>query len=138
MADDITPPRGRLRFDWVINFGALVNCAVIVAGAIAWIVTGANNAAQNGRDLAALKVEVAGQLKDLRADLGQNISDMRTELKNLPDQRAKEENLERWVTQLDAKLSALDQRLGTVERSVIELRSDLNAVTQASRAKLPK
>jgi predicted trehalose synthase len=126
-----------LRFDGVINLGAVINALAIVCAAVAWLVTSSNNATQTGRDLATLKTDVAGQLKDLRADIAQNIADMHAELKNLPDQRAKQDSLERWVTQLDAKLGTLDTRLGGLERAVIELRADVSGIGQASRAKLP-
>jgi Skp family chaperone for outer membrane proteins len=107
-----------VHFNNEINLGAVINCVVIGAGLVGWLVTSSNNATQASRELTVLKSDVAGQLKDLRADISNNVSDLRAELKNLPDQRADIETLKRWVTQLDTRVNALETRIGTVERNL--------------------
>jgi LDH2 family malate/lactate/ureidoglycolate dehydrogenase len=138
MPDLVPPHRTGLRFDWVINFGALLNCAVILVGVIGWAITSSNNATQNGRDLAAFKSDVAGQLRDLRDGLAKQMDDMRSDVRSLPDQRAHIDGLERWTAQADARMQGLEARMSALEKTVIEIKADLAAVGQASRAKLTK
>jgi septal ring factor EnvC (AmiA/AmiB activator) len=105
---------------------------------VAWAIASAGRAEQAQKDLASLKTDVTAQLRDMRDSLAKELSDMRQDMRSLPDQQAHIAGLERWTAQDDARVAALDGRLAALEKAILEIRADLTAVTQASKAKLPK
>jgi hypothetical protein len=61
---------------------------------------------------------------------------MRQQLNSLPDARARLDQAERRLADTDARFAGFEARISGMERQVIELRSDMNAITRASNVPL--
>jgi hypothetical protein len=82
--------------------------------------------------MASFQTSITSQISDLRGVVSSGLKDVRQQIANLPDQKARLEQVERRLDQSDARQITMEARLGIVERAAIELRSDLNNVTRAS------
>jgi TolA-binding protein len=148
MSEAETKPAGRgpggLRFNGEINLGTVLIVATALIGVISYEVTTANRGEQLSRDQIALQASLAEKIADLRStvqagqlDLRQQIQDMRQQIGILPDQRAKLENTERVLTDIESRLNSGDARLSLLERAAIESRADLNQIMRATNGPLP-
>jgi cell division protein FtsB len=114
-----------------------VQVASLLVALIYWFVTNANRGEDNQRRLSELQSNVSGQITDLRQAVAVGLSDVRQQLNALPDQRARLDQAERRLADVDARYGNLDTRISVIERQVVELHSDMNAITRASSVPLP-
>jgi hypothetical protein len=134
------PPVPRARIIWEFSLVVLLQAVQVAALLIAlvyWFVVNANRGEDNQRRLAELQANVSGQITDLRQALASGLGDVRLQIGSLPDQRARLDQAERRFTELDARQSGFDARITAAEHQLIELRSDMNAITRASNVPLP-
>ena len=89
------------------------------------------------RLLDRLRKGVGVQLRDLRESLNKDLDGIHQELRALSDQRIRMEAAEKGLAAQDGRNAAQDDRISALERQLIELRAELNSVTQASRVRLP-
>jgi septal ring factor EnvC (AmiA/AmiB activator) len=136
---DAEPPHkpSGIRLDWNINLGHILQAAVVVIGLVSWAIASAGRAEQTQRDLSGLKADVGVQLRDLRESLNKDLDGIHQELRALSDQRIRMEAAEKGLAAQDGRNAAQDDRISALERQFIELRAELNSVTQASRVRLP-
>jgi cell division protein FtsB len=80
---------------------------------------------------------LAGQMVDLKAAIINGQQDIRQQISTLPDQRAKLDELERRVTDLETRFNVFGDRLNACERSDIEMRADLAPLLRALNGPLP-
>lgn len=106
--------KSRWRFVPEVNLGAVIQAAIVLVGLIAWAATAATKGDQTRADVAQLRDVITTQLGDLR-----------TELRQLPDQRARLEVLERWVQQHDAHDAAAARQADALAAQVGDLRDAL-------------
>jgi hypothetical protein len=136
-----TLPAGpRARVVWEFSLVVLLQAVQVVALLVAlvyWFVVNANRGEDNQRRLAELQSNVSGQVTELRQALANGLGDVRLQIGTLPDQRARLDQAERRFTELDVWHSSLDARVTSAEHQLIELRSDINAITRASNVPLP-
>ena len=130
-------PRGRVvwEFSLVVLLQAVQVAALLIA-LVYWFVVNANRGEDNQRRLNELQANVSGQITELRQALANGLGDVRLQIGTLPDQRARLDQAERRLTELDARQSSSDTRITATEHQLIELRSDLNAITRASNVPL--
>jgi hypothetical protein len=129
----------RARTGWEFSLVALMQAVQVAALLIAlvyWFVVNANRGEDNQRRLNELQANVSGQITELRQALASGLGDVRLQIGTLPDQRARLDQAERRLTELDARQSGSDTRITAAEHQLIELRSDLNAITRASNVPL--
>jgi hypothetical protein len=134
------PPGPRARIIWEFSLVVLLQAVQVAALLIAlvyWFVVNANRGEDNQRRLAELQANVSGQITDLRQAVASGLGDVRLQIGSLPDQRARLDPAERRFTELDARQSGFDARITAAEHQLIELRSDMNAITRASNVPLP-
>lgn len=124
MIDD-QPPRSGFRFVPEINITGLITVVALVGSVVAFVVTSANHTDQASRDLGSVQQSVGGQISDLKSNLAAGLQDVRSQISTLPDQRAKLDNLERRVTDLETRFNVFNDRLSGLERSEIETRADV-------------
>jgi hypothetical protein len=62
---------------------------------------------------------------------------VRAQIGSLPDQRTRLDQAERHLTELDTRHGGSEARIIAVEHQLMDLRSDLNAMTRASSVPLP-
>jgi hypothetical protein len=136
-----TVPAGpRARVVWEFSLVVLMQAVQVAALLIAlvyWFVVNANRGEDNQRRLSELQANVSGQITELRQALANGLGDVRLQIGTLPDQRARLDQAERRFTELDARQSGSDSRITAAEHQLIELRSDMNAITRASNVPLP-
>ncbi|WP_428485930.1 hypothetical protein [Rhodopila sp.] len=136
-AAEAQPPEGKLvKFNPELNVGTLVTVSAVLCSLVAWIVTGNNRSEQSTRDLATVQTTVSSQIADLRTVVSSGLQDVRQQISTLPDQRAKLEQVERRLADLDAKLNTEDQQMAALERSTIECRADINTLLRAANGPL--
>jgi ABC-type transporter Mla subunit MlaD len=136
MPENETTPETSSRRGWDFSPGSLLQIAQLVAilsGLIYWLVTNTQRYANTEQHLTELQAQVSGQVSDLRAQLSTASADLRAQLATLPDQRARMELYEKRFSDADKMFAALDGRLNSLERVVIELRADYNAMARAPR-----
>ena len=129
-----------VRISWELSLASIMHGVQVVAllcALVYWFVINAQRGAENERRLAEMQATFSQQLGDLRQTVTGGLNDMRQQLNSLPDTRARLDQAEHRFADIDAKSAALDNRISTLERQTIELRSDLNAVTRASNVPLP-
>ena len=125
-----------LKFNSELNIGTLVTAGAVLCSLVAWIVTGNNRSEQSTRDLTTVQSAVSNQISDLRTAITAGLLDVRQQISTLPDQRAKLEQVERRIGDVEVKLNNLDQHLGLLERSTIETRADVNTLLRAANGPL--
>lgn len=130
--------RRGLRLSYEINLGHILQAAMVACAAILFIVTGRNTADQAVRDVASLKESMYAQNTEIKAALTSGLADVRQQISSLPDQRARLDQVERRLNDLDGRVSAQDQRTGALEKTVFETRADVNALTRAANMPLPR
>lgn len=116
----------RLRWNPEVSLGALLQAAVLLCGLVSWLVAANNRAEQASRDLASFHTVVSGQISDLRSALTTAIADLRGQLAALPEQQAR-------IGAVEREARATDERVGAVERAVLELRAEFNAAHAVHR-----
>ncbi|HEY2132876.1 MAG TPA: hypothetical protein VGH36_07870 [Acetobacteraceae bacterium] len=131
-------PRARVvwEFSLVVLMQAIQVAALLIA-LVYWFVVNANRGEDNQRRLAELQANVSAQITELRQAVAGGLGDVRLQIGSLPDQRARLDQAERRFTELDTRNSGFDTRITAVERQLIELRSDMTAITRASNVPLP-
>jgi ABC-type transport system involved in cytochrome bd biosynthesis fused ATPase/permease subunit len=136
-----TEPAGpRARVVWEFSFAVLMQAVQVAALLIAlvyWFVVNANRGEDNQRRLAEMQANVSAQIADLRQAVAGGLGDVRLQIGTLPDQRARLDQAERRFTEIDTRNAGFDTRITAVEHQVIELRSDMTAITRASNVPLP-
>jgi hypothetical protein len=133
-------PGNGFRLAWEFNLAQVLQVVQVVSllcALVYWFFINANRGIDNERRLDELQTAMAQQTGELRQTVAAGLTDMRQQLSLLPDQRARLDQAERRLTDLDTRHAGLDGRILTLERQMIELRSDLNAVTRASVVPLP-
>jgi uncharacterized protein YhaN len=133
-----TGPRTRVvwEFSLVTLMQALQVAALLIA-LVYWFVLNANRGEDNQRRLAELQSNVSAQIGEVRQAVAVGLGDVRQQLNALPDQRARLDQAERRLADLDAHYGNLETRVSTIERQMAELRSDINSITRASSVPLP-
>jgi flagellar motility protein MotE (MotC chaperone) len=133
-----TGPRGRVvwEFSLVVLLQAVQVAALLIA-LVYWFVVNANRGEDNQRRLAELQANVSAQISDLRQAVAGGLGDVRQQIGSLPDQRARLDQAERRLAEVDARYAGADARVTAFEHQLIELRSDMNAITRASNVPLP-
>ncbi len=136
-----TVPAGpRTRVVWEFSFVVLLQAVQVGSLLIAlvyWFVVNANRGEDNQRRLAELQANVSAQISDLRQAVAGGLGDVRLQIGSLPDQRARLDQAERRFTEIDTRNSGFDTRITAAEHLLIELRSDITAITRASNVPLP-
>jgi hypothetical protein len=130
----------RTRIVWEFNLMTLMQALQVAALLIAlvyWFVLNANRGEDNQRRLAELQANVSAQIGEVRQAVAVGLGDVRQQLSALPDQRARLDQAERRMADLDARYGNLDPRLSLIERQIGDLRSDMNSITRASSVPLP-
>ena len=111
--------------------------AALLIALVYWFVLNANRGEDNQRRLAELQSNVSAQIAEVRQAVAVGLGDVRQQLNALPDQRARLDQAERRLADLDAHYGNLETRVSTMERQMAELRSDMNSITRASSVPLP-
>ena len=125
-----------MKFNSELNIGTLVTAGAVLCSLVAWIVTGNNRSEQSAHDLATVQSAVSNQIADLRTVITAGLMDVRQQISTLPDQRAKLEQVERRLADLEAKGNNQDQQMAALERSTIESRADINTLLRAANGPL--
>ena len=122
-----------MRLDTSVNVGTLVQSAALI-GTLLWFVVGkANTADQSALDVKALRAEVAVQ----RAEFAVQFTDLKVIIAPLPAERAAAAQVERRLIEYAAAIGADAARIGKLEQSVYELKTDVANVKAASAVALP-
>jgi ABC-type transport system involved in cytochrome bd biosynthesis fused ATPase/permease subunit len=130
--------RGRIVWEFsIITIMQAVQVAALLVALIYWFVVNASRGEDNQRRLAELQANVSAQITELRQAVAGGIGDVRQQIGSLPDQRARLDQAERRFGDVDGRQAAFDTRVAAVERLLIELRSEVNAITRASNVPLP-
>lgn len=119
---------GRWRFVPEVNLGAVIQAAIVLVALISWAATANTRSDQTRADVVQLRAETAQQSKELRDTISQQLTDLRTELRTLPDQRARLEGLERWVQQHDTAVSQERRQLDDLAGQLSDLRATVGTV----------
>jgi hypothetical protein len=138
-ADDIPPPR-TMRVTWELTLSSILQGVQVVAllcALVYWFVVNAQRGSENERRLTDLQTNVSQQMGDVRQTLAVGLNDMRQQLNSLPDTRARLDQSERRFADLDARHAGFDARITALEHDLIQLRSDIAAITRASNVPLP-
>ncbi len=114
----------------------MVTASAVLCSLAAWLVTAHARDQQSVRDLATVQSAVSAQITDLRNVISSGLVDVHQQISTLPDQRARLDQVERRLSDLEAKLNNGDQHLGLLERATIETRADLNTLMRAANAPL--
>jgi hypothetical protein len=133
-------PGQRLRVVWEFSLVALlqgIQVASLLIALVYWFVLNANRGQDNERRLAELQSSVSGQITELRQAVAVGLADVRQQLNALPDTRARIDQAEKRLADVDARYGNLDTRIGVVERQMVELHSDMSSITRASNVPLP-
>lgn len=125
-----------LKFNPQIDVGSMVTASAVLCSLAAWLVTAHARDQQSVRDLATVQSAVSAQITDLRNVISSGLVDVHQQISTLPDQRARLDQVERRLSDLEAKLNNGDQHLGLLERATIETRADLNTLMRAANAPL--
>jgi hypothetical protein len=130
----------RVHMVWEFSLAVAMQAAQVAAMMVAlvyWFVSNANRGEDNQRRLAEFQTSVSGQITELRQTVAGGLGDVRAQIGSLPDQRTRLDQAERHLTELDTRHSGSDARIIAVEHQLMDLRSDLNAMTRASSVPLP-
>ena len=133
-------PGRSVRVAWQFSLTSILRAAQVTSLVFAlayWFVVYTQRIADNERRLAELQTSMAQQIGELRQTFARGLTDMRQQLSALPDQRSRLDKAERRFADLDARHAGFDARITALEHQVIELRSDMNAITRASNVPLP-
>lgn len=131
--DEAKTESRHIRFSRELNIGHVLQAGIVAVGLIAWAVTRANSVEQAQHDYAELKTTMMSQLQQMAKDIGSIRNDMRT----IGEQRVHLENIERWINNQENRNVAQETRQNDLDRQVVQLRAELNGVTQASQVRLP-
>ena len=118
---DETEKKG-LRLDASVNVGTLVQSMALICTALWFVVGKASSADQSVLDLKAFRAEVAVQFSELKLQIAP-----------LPVERAAAAQVERRMLEYSAAIANDASRIGKLEQSVYELKTDMANV----RASLP-
>jgi chromosome segregation ATPase len=130
--------RGRVVWEFsIITVMQGVQVAALLIALVYWFVVNASRGEDNQRRLAELQSNVSAQISELRQTVAGGIGEVRQQIGSLPDQRARLDQAERRFSEIDGRQAAFDTRVAAAERQLIELRSEVNAITRASNVPLP-
>lgn len=133
-------PARTVRVTWEITLSSILQGVQVVAllcALVYWFVVNAQRGSENERRLAEFQTSVSQQIGDLRQTMAVGLNDMRQQLNSLPDTRARLDQVEHRLAELDARHSGFDARITALEHQLVELRSDMTAITRASNVPLP-
>ncbi len=128
-----------VRVTWEFSLTAILQGVQVIAllsALVYWFVVNAQRGADNERRLAELQSNVSQQISEVRQTIAGGLTDMRQQLNSLPDTRARLDQAERRLADMDARGAGFEARITGMERQAIELRSDMNAITRASNVPL--
>jgi hypothetical protein len=134
------PQIPHVRMVWEFSLAVLMQAAQVAALAVAlvyWFMSNANRGEDNQRRLAEFQTSVSAQITELRQAVAGGLGDVRAQIGSLPDQRTRLDQAERHLTELDTRHGGSEARIIAVEHQLMDLRSDLNAMTRASSVPLP-
>ena len=103
-----------LRLDSSVNVGTLVQSLALICTALWFVVGKANTAEQSVADLKAFRAEVAVQFSELKLQIAP-----------LPVERAAAAQVERRMLEYSAAIANDASRIGKLEQSVYELKTDM-------------
>ena len=135
MAD--TDRRAGLQWNGEVNAGHVLQALVVGCGVIIWALVASSKADQTAKDLANFQASIRETVGGIQAQLQQGLRDIRTDMAALPDQQARLTQVERRLTEGDARDVAQDARIGVIERQSIETRAQVDSLTRASAVTLP-
>lgn len=130
---------GEVRSVWSWPLASLLHIAQLIAilsGLIYWFATSAQHSATTDQRLGDLQSSVVNQIGDLRQQISNATGDLRNQLANLPDIRARMDANDRRMADHEKTMTSLDARIATLERALIQLQADYNAVARASSVPL--
>ena len=137
MADDDTPKTsGGVRFNGEITLGTVLVIASMVCGAIVYIVNSNAHSDQTGHDLTTVQATVGAQITDLRTTLQSGLNDVKAEIKTLPDQRARLDQVERRMNDTDQWRNRADGSLNDLDHREVNVESAVNGLMRAANAPL--
>lgn len=110
----------------------LAQLVAILAGLIYWFASNAEHSSSTEQRLSDLQSSVVSQIGDLRNQITNGNADLRSQITNLPDIRARMDANDRRFQDHEKTMASLDARIATLERSLIQLQADYNAVARAS------
>lgn len=124
----MTPTEGirRVKFSPDLNLGHVLQVVAVVGGLTVWAISSADKADQAQKDIASLRVEMNARFDAVQHSIA-----------NLPDVQAQLTQMGRRMDQGEQRQASFDGRLGAVERSTIEVRSDVDNIIRASSIPLP-
>jgi hypothetical protein len=114
-----------------------VQVAALLSALVYWFVSNASRGEENQRRLADLQSTVSAQITELRGAVSSGLREVRQDLNALADTRARLDQAERRVAEMDARQVNLDTRTTTVEHQMVEMHSDLVSINRASSVLLP-
>lgn len=132
-------PGRAARITWEFSLSAILQAVQVIAllsALVYWFVVNAQRGSDNERRLAELQSSVSQQIGEVRQTITIGLTDMRQQLNSLPDTRARLDQAERRLIDMDSRLAGFEARITGMERQAIELRSDMNAITRASNVPL--
>ena len=115
---------------------------ILYAGAFLVAVSGyifnaSGKADQTAKDLASLQTDMRTTISGVQREVREGISNIRSDIATLPDQRARLISVERRLSEGDARDVAQDARIGNIERQTIETAAQVNNLRAASAITLP-
>jgi hypothetical protein len=133
-----TGPHARVLRDFgLITVLQGIQIAALLFALVYWFVSDANRGEENQRRLEALQVSVSGQITELHEAVSTGLGELRQDLNALADTRARLDQAERRVAEMDARQVNLDTRTTTFERQMVDMHSDLVSISKASSVLLP-
>lgn len=128
---------GGLRWNGEVNAGHILQALVVGCGVIIWALVATSKADQTARDLETFQKNIRDTVQGIQQQVSQGLRDIRQDITTLPDQQARLNQVERRLTEGDARDVAQDGAIARIERQAIETRADVNNLRAASGVSLP-
>lgn len=128
---------GGLKWNGEVHAGHILQALVVGGGVMVWALVASSKADQTAKDLSSFQTSVRETVSVLERQVSQGLRDIRSDISMLPDQRARLDQVERRLTEGDARDVAQDARIGLIERQAIETREQVNNLIRASSVTLP-
>lgn len=120
------PPR--MRFDWTVTLGNLVSAFLIVGSGTAYVVSHGVMADHAQADIAALRADMGAKFAQMSDLIAAGQEDIRTQIRELPDQRARLVEIERRDERADRESTAIEQRLRALEQAEQHVSDEIEAL----------
>lgn len=138
-----------MRFNPEVNYGALLQAAVVAVGAVFGYAALSNQSSQTARDLAATRIEFKEALGNLEksvsasgvrteAKMEAGLNAIQTQIRDLPNMGAEVTQLQRRMLAQEQSQANQDQRIAEQDRRITEIAADLRSVTRSSQMPLPQ